>query len=85
MPKGAPLPSQPVRPDRRIQVEPKSWRGAMHWWWIMLKGAVLPIMAIALGLAGHRLFSAIAALDPSGASGAASWRVGRSMQGSWLP
>lgn len=45
----------------------------MHWWLIMLKGMVLPIMAFAVGLGGHKLFSAIAALDPTGSSDAASW------------
>lgn len=38
-----------------------------------MRGAVLPVLAFAAGLAGHRLFSAIAALDPTGVSNAASW------------
>lgn len=45
----------------------------MRWKWIMLLGAIAPTFALVLGLAGSRMFNAIAALDPSGVAGPGRW------------
>ena len=45
----------------------------MNWTWIFLRGAIAPVVALAVGLLGAQLFNRIGALDPSGASGIAQW------------